>query len=196
MIIDAHQHFWKYDPHRDSWIDESMLIIRKDFLPDDLKPILEANSVDGCIAVQADQSVEETQFLLDIANKNSFVKGVVGWVDLCADTIDEKLSHFSQNNFFRGVRHIVQAEKKGYMLREDFQKGISKLESYGLTYDILIFHEQINEAARLVEKFSNIPFVLDHLAKPNIKTGDIETWQRILLIWQNTLTCIVSCQEW
>lgn len=177
MIIDAHQHFWKYDPHRDSWIDESMQVIRKDFLPDDLKPILEANNVDGCIAVQADQSEEETQFLLDIANKNSFVKGVVGWVDLCADNIDENLSHFSQNNFFRGVRHIVQAEKKDFMLREDFQNGISKLESYGLTYDILIFQEQINEAGKLVEKFSNIPFVLDHIAKPNIKAGDIKTWR-------------------
>ena len=168
MIIDSHQHFWNYDPIRDSWIDDSMSIIRKNFLPKDLEPILIENGVDGCIAVQADQSELETQFLIDCACSNSFIKGVVGWVDLTSKNIENRLNHFSLNPSFKGVRHIVQAEKKNYLLRKDVQNGISKLKEYNLTFDLLIYPHQIMNAVELVKKFSDQTFILDHIAKPNI----------------------------
>ena len=95
MIIDSHQHFWKYDPVRDNWIDDSMEIIRKDFLPKDLKPLLDENGIDGCIAVQADQSETETEFLLTCAAENPFIKGVVGWVDLTAKNLEKRLMHYT-----------------------------------------------------------------------------------------------------
>ncbi|MFD1614116.1 amidohydrolase family protein [Gelatiniphilus marinus] len=177
MKIDAHQHFWKYDPVRDAWIDDSMQVIRKDFLPKHLKPILNANNFDGCIAVQADQSETETHFLLDCAEKNPFIKGVVGWVDLSADNVEERLVHFSKNKLFKGVRHIVQAEESNFMLRKDFKNGIGKLSSFNLTYDILIFPTQMEAAINLVNTFPNQKFVIDHLAKPYIKAGKIEDWK-------------------
>ena len=113
MRIDSHQHFWQFDPVRDSWIDSSMQKIAKDFLPQDLKPLLDQTQMDGCVAVQADQSETETQFLLNLAGQNPFVKGVVGWVDLRADDLYERLDFFSKNPLFKGVRHILQAEKGG-----------------------------------------------------------------------------------
>ena len=139
MIIDAHQHLWKYDPVRDNWIEDSMEVLRKDFLPKDLKPILDANGVVGCIAVQADQSEEETEFLLKCAQENPFLKGVVGWVDLMAGNVEERLANYSRNEYFKGVRHIVQAEKDDFLLNKDFQNGVGKLSQYGLSYDLLIY---------------------------------------------------------
>ena len=177
MKIDAHQHFWKFNPVRDAWIDDSMQIIRKDFLPQDLKPILEANTIDGCIAVQADQSENETDFLLQCAKENPFIKGVVGWVDLLSDTIEERLEHYSKNNILKGIRHIVQAEANDFMLRKDFQNGISKLQQFNLTYDILVFPPQLEAAIALVNKFPNQKFVLDHIAKPYIKDAKIDDWK-------------------
>ena len=176
MKIDAHQHFWKYDPIRGGWIDESMIAIRQDFLPTDLAPILHQNGISGCIAVQAEQSEEETQFLLGLADKNSFIKGVVGWVDLLSDNVDQRLASLSKDKKLKGIRHIVQGEPEGFMLREDFQHGISKLEKYNLTYDILVYPNQLVEAVKLVDRFPNQPFVLDHIAKPNIKEDAISSW--------------------
>ncbi len=181
MKIDAHQHFWKYDPIRDAWIDNSMEVIRKDFLPQDLKPILEANNIDGCVAVQADQSEVETEFLLNCAEKNPFIKGVVGWVDLRASTIEERLAHYSKNHLFKGVRHIVQGEADDFMLGEEFQNGISKLAQFNLTYDILVFPTQLKAAIELVNKFPNQKFIVDHIAKPYIKDGKIEDWKADML---------------
>ena len=126
MIIDSHQHFWNYNPVRDVWIDKSMEVIKKDFLPKDLKPILIQNGVDGCVAIQADQSEEETKFLLDCAEKNSFIKGVVGWVDLTAKDVDKRLAHYASSSIFKGVRHVAQAEKDDYLLRDDVQKGSTR----------------------------------------------------------------------
>lgn len=176
MIIDSHQHFWIYDSVRDSWIDETMRVIRKDFFPKDLKPILEANNVDGCIAVQADQSEKETEFLLECAQQNTFIKGVVGWVDLCDENIEERLIHFTKNKHLKGIRHIVQAEKDDFVLGKDFQRGISKLNTYNLVYDILVFPNQLESAIKLVEQFPNQKFVLDHIAKPQISKGLNEKW--------------------
>jgi len=177
MRIDAHQHFWIFDPVRDSWIDETMKGIKKDFLPEMLAPILKRNNFDGCVAVQADQSEIETQFLLDLAKKNTFIKAVVGWVDLCADNVEDRLAHFSENKKFKGLRHIVQAEADDFMLRADFQNGISKLQAYGLTYDVLVFPKQLPAAIALVKKFPNQQFVVDHMAKPPIKKGEIKAWK-------------------
>ena len=168
MIIDAHQHLWKYDPVRDHWIEDSMEVLRKDFLPKDLKPILDANGVAGCIAVQADQSEEETEFLLKCAQENPFLKGVVGWVDLRAGNVEERLANYSQNEYFKGVRHIVQAEKDDFLLNKDFQNGVGKLSQYGLSYDLLIYPRQFPATLEMVEKFPNQIFVLDHIAKPNV----------------------------
>ncbi len=194
MKIDAHQHFWKFNPIRDAWIDDSMQIIRKDFLPQDLKPILNDNNIDGCVAIQADQSEIETEFLLENARQNPFIKGVVGWIDLKAENVEERLSHYSINSLFKGVRHIVQAEANDFMLRKDFQNGISKLEQFNLTYDILIFPPQIESAIALVNKFPNQKFVIDHIAKPYIKTGRIDEWKAnmIELAKAQNVLCKVS----
>lgn len=195
MIIDSHQHFWNYDPVRDSWIDESMEVIRKDFLPIDLEPILNVNNVDGCIAVQADQSEEETEFLLDCADQNPFIKGVVGWLDLRADNIEERIAHYYKNKLFVGVRHVVQGESDDeFMLKPAFLNGISKLEKYGLTYDILIHQEQLEQAIALVERFPKQQFVLDHIAKPKISKGVDAKWEkniRALASYKN-VACKIS----
>ena len=176
MIIDSHQHFWKYDPVRDTWIDTSMDSIRKDFLPKDLLPILKENKIDGCIAVQADQSETETEFLLQCAEKNPFIKGVVGWVDLTANNLEERLEYYASNPLFKGVRHIVQAENDDYLLRDDVQNGIGKLLKYDLAYDILVFPNQLPSAIAIVEAFPNQKFILDHIAKPTISKAISEIW--------------------
>ncbi len=176
MIIDSHQHFWKYDPVRDTWIDTTMDSIRKDFLPKDLLPILKENKIDGCIAVQADQSETETEFLLQCAEKNPFIKGVVGWVDLTANNLEERLEYYASNPLFKGVRHIVQAENDDYLLRDDVQNGIGKLLKYDLAYDILVFPNQLPSAIAIVEAFPNQKFILDHIAKPTISKAISEIW--------------------
>lgn len=176
--IDAHQHFWKFDPVRDSWIDESMQKIQSDFLPEDLLPLLQENQFSGCVAVQASQSEDETNFLVNLAAKNDFIKGVVGWVDLRGVTIEERLNHFSSNKIIKGFRHVVQGEPDDFMLRKDFQNGISALKQFNFTYDILIFHRQLPAAIELVNQFPDQPFVIDHIAKPDIKSGDILSWKK------------------
>ena len=177
MIIDSHQHFWNYDPVRDAWINASMNVIKRDFLPKDLKPLLDENGIDGCIAVQADQSENETDFLLSCAQKNKFIKGVVGWLDLTSENLESRLDYYAKNPFLKGLRHIVQAEKDDYLLRDDVQNGISKLANYNLTYDILVFPSQLSAAIALVKKFPNQQFILDHIAKPNISNSMDELWK-------------------
>jgi L-fuconolactonase len=176
--IDAHQHFWKFDPVRDSWIDETMQKIQRDFLPEDLLPLLQENQFSGCVAVQASQSEDETNFLVNLAAKNDFIKGVVGWVDLRGVTIEERLKHFSSNKIIKGFRHVVQGEADDFMLRKDFQNGIAALKQFNYTYDILIFHRQLPAAISLVNQFPDQPFVIDHIAKPDIKSGDILSWKK------------------
>jgi L-fuconolactonase len=194
MIIDSHQHFWKYDPVRDSWIDKSMKELRRDFLPKDLGPVLEKNDIDGCIAVQADQSENETEFLLNLAENNSFIKGIVGWVDLQSDNIKERLAHYCRKNIFKGVRHIVQAESNDFMMGKKFQNGISSLKQFELTYDILVFPSQLPSAIQLVNKFPDQKFVIDHLAKPHIKSGKMAAWKKDieLLARSQNVYCKVS----
>lgn len=194
MKIDSHQHFWKFDPIRDSWIDDTMEVIRKDFLPKDLEPILNAHAIDGCVAVQADQSEEETKFLLNCAEENHFIKGVVGWVDLRANAVEERLTHFSEHKLLKGVRHIVQAEANDFMLGKNFQHGISKLNQFNLTYDILVFPPQLEAAIALANTFPNQQFILDHIAKPYIKDGKIDIWKTYIfeLAKCSNVSCKVS----
>ena len=176
--IDSHQHFWKFDPVRDSWIDDSMLKIQKDFMPENLLPLLTENQFSGCVAVQADQSEEQTNFLLDLASKNDFIKGVVGWVDLLDKNVANRLHHFSVYEKLKGFRHVVQGEADDFMLRNDFRNGIAALKQYNYTYDILIFHRQLPAAIDLVNSFPDQAFVIDHIAKPDIKSGTIASWKK------------------
>ncbi|HTH57987.1 MAG TPA: amidohydrolase family protein [Cyclobacteriaceae bacterium] len=178
MTLDSHQHFWHYDPIRDSWINEKMKVLKRDFLPKDLSPISTENKIDGCIAVQADQSEAETNFLVQLALENQFIKGVVGWIDLRAKNISERLDYFSQHKIIKGYRHIVQAEDLGFMTQALFQNGIAQLEKRGLAYDILIYPHQLQEAFELVKKFPKQKFVVDHLAKPVIKENEFAQWSK------------------
>ncbi|RUT68304.1 amidohydrolase [Flavobacterium cupreum] len=176
--IDAHQHFWKFDPLRDSWIDATMRKIQRDFLPEDLLPLLTANKFEGCVAVQASQSEEETKFLLDLASKNDFIKGVVGWVDLRDKNVAKRLEYFSVHEKVKGFRHVVQGEPDDFMFRADLRNGIAALRQFDYTYDILIFHRQLPAAIDLVNHFHDQPFVIDHVAKPDIKAGNISSWKK------------------
>ncbi|MDA6068267.1 amidohydrolase family protein [Flavobacterium sp. AC] len=192
--IDSHQHFWKFDPVRDSWIDDSMQKIQRDFLPEDLLPLLQQNQFSGCVAVHASQSEEETEFLLDLASKNDFIKGIVGWVDLRASNIEERLNYFSSFKNIKGFRHVVQGEADDFMFREDFRNGISALKMFNYTYDILIFHRQLSAAINLVKHFPDQPFVIDHIAKPDIKSGDIASWKKGIeeIVKYENVSCKIS----
>lgn len=177
MRIDAHQHFWIYNPVRDAWINDDMQVLRKNFLPEDLLPVLQKNNMDGCVAVQADQSITETNFLLGLANENDFIKGIVGWVDLSMANLEEQLEKYVSFKKLKGFRHIVQAEEQAdFLLRNDFCKGVSLLKKYGFTYDILIYPKQLKYAIDFVKRFPEQLFVIDHLAKPNIRKRKIDEW--------------------
>jgi L-fuconolactonase len=181
MKIDSHQHFWKYHPVKDAWITDDMKVIQRDFMPEDLEPVLMQYEFDGCIAVQADQSEQETLFLLELADQYSFIKGVVGWVDLRAPNVDERLEYFSTFPKLKGVRHIVQGEPQDdFLLRKDFCRGISLLQQYQFTYDILIHPRHLKYAKEFVQRFPNQRFVIDHLAKPFIKEQIWEDWKNDL----------------
>lgn len=177
LKIDAHQHFWVFDAVRDSWINEEMSVIRRNFLPADLEHVLKINGVDGCIAVQADQSEEQNRFLLGLTEGNDFIKGVVGWVDLQADNLEERLEHYSHTKLMKGFRHVLQGEaNRALMLEPDFMRGIGLLHKYGFTYDLLIFSDQLKYAGQLVRAFPEQKFVVDHIAKPYIKDGKVDEW--------------------
>jgi L-fuconolactonase len=179
MIIDAHQHFWNFNPIRDTWIETgTMDKLRQNFLPDDLKPILDKHHVNKTIAVQASQQIEETDFLLDLAKNHSFIEGVVGWADLRSRSIGKQLEKFSNQPKLVGFRHIIQAEPGGFMLDSAFLEGINQLKNYGYVYDILVFAHQLPEVNIFLSKFPDQPFVLDHLAKPNIKDGNFLKWEK------------------
>ena len=177
MIIDSHQHFWNYEAEKHSWIDDEMSVIRRDFLSDDLQKVFDENGVDACVAVQADQTTEETDFLISIAENNNFIKGVVGWVDLRSESIEEDLLKYKKYDVVKGFRHVVQGEQDhNFMLRSEFIRGIELLGKYDLCYDILIFPHQLGATLELVKKFPNQKFVIDHIAKPYIKDGFFEGW--------------------
>lgn len=181
MTIDAHQHFWHFDPVRDSWITDDMTTIRRDFLPADLEPVLKQNGIDGCVAVQASQSEEETIFLVRMAQTYDIIKGVVGWVDLQSAQLPERLQDLSQHKVIKGYRHVAQGEPDDFLTRPAVVEGIRRLADFGLTYDILIYPTQLKAALHLVRAVPDVSFVIDHLAKPYIKKKEISRWSNFMV---------------
>lgn len=181
MRLDSHQHFWKYNPKKHSWITDDMKVIQRNFLPDDLIPILEEHQIAGCVAVQADESFHETAFLLDLTEEHEQIKAVVGWADLGRDALDKDLDQFASQKKLKGYREILQSKNVDYMLRKEFIRGIEKIGKRGYTYDILIFHNQLEAALQFIKKAPEQPFVIDHLAKPNIKLGIWREWKKELI---------------
>lgn len=197
MRIDAHQHFWHYSPARDTWITDEMAVLKKDFLPQHLVGELVANEMQGCIAIQTDQSEVETLFLLDLAARHEMIHGVVGWVDLCADNVADRLQELSMYPKLCGFRHILQAEPdEHFMLRPDFLRGIECLGDgmFGFTFDILVYARQLPAVIELVSKFPDHRFVIDHMAKPAIREKSYRPWARHLrmLAENKNIYCKVS----
>jgi L-fuconolactonase len=178
MRIDAHQHFWVYNQREYAWIDDSMALLRRDFLPNDLKPELERNGFQGSVVVQARQTLEETRWLLELATDASFILGVVGWVDLQSPDVRSQLKALAANPKLVGIRHIAQSEpNERFLLQPEFLRGVSLLAEFDLAYDILIYPKHLSVAAEFVRRFPQQRFVLDHLAKPLIKSGNLHPWK-------------------
>jgi L-fuconolactonase len=179
MVIDAHQHFWIFDPVRDAWITPEMAVIQKDFMPADLESLLRESGVDGTVLVQVDQSEEENEFQLANAERSDFIRGVVGWVDLQSPGVEERFNHYRRFPKMKGFRHILQGEKdRALMLKPAFKRGIGLLKKFGFTYDILIYPDQLGFTREFVAAHPDQPFVIDHLAKPYIREKKLTTeWQ-------------------
>lgn len=176
MRIDAHHHFWRYSPEEYGWIDDAMAAIRRDFLPGDLAAEIRSAGIDAVISVQARQTIEETDFLLEHAAAHPWIAGVVGWLPLVNPGIGELLEQYAARPRLRGLRHVLQGEPVAYMERPDFNAGLAQLRAHHLTYDILIFHDQLPAAIALVDRHPKQVFVLDHIAKPAIRAGALEPW--------------------
>jgi L-fuconolactonase len=193
--IDAHHHLWRYSPEEYGWIDESLLPLRQDFLPDQLAQELASSHVDGTVAVQARQTVEETEWLLQLAGEpTSTIRGVVGWLPIAEPNFPQLLDRFSAFPALRGLRHVVQAEPRGFFDEPAFNRGIARLPRHGLVYDILIVHRQLDEATRFVDRHPGQVFVLDHLAKPDIRHGEIARWKAAIteLSRRSNVSCKIS----
>jgi len=175
--IDAHQHFWIYEAHDYPWIDDQMKKLKQDYQPPQFQEELIKAGFIGSVAIQARQKVEETRWLLSLSKQYSFIKAIVGWIDLQSEKIEEHLIEFTGESKFAGVRHVIQDEKEiDFMLKKEFLRGIDYLQDYGLTYDLLIYPRHLKSACQLVQKFPELKFVVDHLAKPPIKEQTLEPW--------------------
>ena len=202
--IDAHQHFWKYDPIRDTWMGPDMKALHRDFSPADLLPLLQAAGIDGCVTVQVDSSEEENEFLFSNADRHEFIKGVVGWVDLQHPGVEDRLAWYRRFPKMKGFRHVLQGEKdRALMLKPAFKRGIGLLAKYGYTYDILIYPDQLGYAREFVAAFPDQPFIIDHIAKPHIKDRYItEEWKdaiRAVAAFENTwckISGMVTEADW
>jgi L-fuconolactonase len=196
LRIDAHQHFWRFDPVRDSWITEEMQTIRRDFLPDHLQPLLQVCGIDGCVLVQADQSERENEFLLGLADAYDLIKGIVGWVDLRHPEVEQRLGYYKSFPKMKGFRHILQSEHdRALMLNPNFKRGIAALAAHGYTYDILIHPDQLGYTREFVASFPDQPFVVDHIAKPHIKDRYItDEWRSAIraVAAHNHVYCKIS----
>ncbi|MBN2215052.1 MAG: amidohydrolase family protein [Bacteroidales bacterium] len=182
MKIDSHQHFWKYSPEEYAWINDEMQILKNDFLPDNLRPLVRQAGFDGTVAVQARQSLDETRWLLRLAAENEFIKGVVGWVDLCSEKLENQLKELMSDPGFVGVRHVIQDEPDElFILRQEFLRGVGLLQKFNLTYDILIFAGQLPQTIEFVRKFPDQVFVLDHIAKPGIRYQKTSPWKEDMI---------------
>jgi len=195
MVIDSHHHFWHYDPAAYNWIDESMQVIRRDFLPEHLQTEIATVGVDGVVSVQARQSIQETEWLLELSKKHDFIKGIVGWVDLVSPAVEAQLDRFVSNPKLKSVRHVVQGEPdENFILREDFGRGIRLLSKYGLAYDLLILERHLPPTIQFVDRHPDQIFILDHVAKPRIKEHAIKAWTRNLreLARRSNVYCKIS----
>jgi L-fuconolactonase len=179
QVIDTHVHFWQYNKQRDGWMDD-MPVLQQDYLPPVLLPALRRNGVAGCVAVQASQEELETHFLVELAKTNPFIKGVVGWIDLQNENVEQRLAYFSQYPIIKGWRHVVQGEPDDFLLRPNFLRGVKAVASLGHTYDILIYHHQLKPALEFVAKFPDMKLVIDHCAKPDIAHKNIDEWKRLM----------------
>ncbi len=179
MKIDSHQHYWHFNEQDYGWMGENMSVIKRDFLPEDLLPELASIGFNGSVAVQARQTLEETNWLLQLADENPHIKGVVGWIDLRSEVAEKQLTEFAKHPKAVGVRHVIHDEEDvDFMLRTDFVRGVKLLEKFGLAYDILIFPKHLRNTVEFVQKFSpEQTFVLDHIAKPLIKEGIVSPWK-------------------
>jgi L-fuconolactonase len=194
MIIDTHHHFWHYREEEYGWIDDSMEVLKRDYLPADLEAEITGAAVTGTLVVQARQVIDETRWLLELAGRNPFIRGVIGWVDLRSPRLKEQLERFSGNRKLVGVRHVIQDEPDDFMLQPAFLRGIRMLEDYQLVYDLLLFPRHLKLATALVSTFPRQRFVLDHMSKPAIRSGIMEPWRRDLeaLSKQPNVWCKVS----
>jgi L-fuconolactonase len=181
MAIDAHHHFWKYTPEEYGWITDGMSVLRRDYLPADLRREAAAVGIDGVISVQARQTLEETDWLLKLAEENDFIRGVVGWVPLFSETVENDLARYANRRKLKAVRHVLQDEPDdNYMLRDDFNRGIGLLKKARLRYDILIFERHLPNAIKLVDRHPGTTFILDHVAKPRIRDNQLSPWRENL----------------
>jgi L-fuconolactonase len=178
-IIDAHHHLWRYSRRDYSWIDDSMSMLQNDFFPSDLEQELAAAGVEGAVAVQARQTIEETDWLLSLAEKSSVILGVVGWAPIASESFPAELARLQSDKKLKGLRHVIQDEPDdNFINRADFSHGIEALSGTGLVYDILIFEKHLPAAAQFVDRHPNQVFVLDHIAKPKIRDQELEPWAR------------------
>jgi L-fuconolactonase len=175
--IDAHHHLWRYSAAEYGWIDEDMTVLRRDFLPSDLKDAMVSAGIHGTIAVQARQTMDETRWLLDLADATDKIRGVVGWAPIAGEEFPGCMEEFDGRAKLKGLRHVIQDERdEHYILREDFNSGIRTMVDSGLVYEILIYERHLADAIHFVDEHPRQPFVLDHIAKPLIATGRLEPW--------------------
>ena len=182
LRLDAHQHFWRYDAAAYPWIGRDMACLRRDFQPDDLRPLLDAAGFDGCIAVQARACASETDQLLDLAERYPWIRAVVGWVDLCASDLEQSLERWAQNPVLRGFRHQLQDESSpaDFMQNPAFNRGLNTLQRQGLVYEILVKARDLDAVTELCQQHDQHPLVLDHLGKPDVQANDLKTWAKQL----------------
>ena len=181
MVIDAHNHFWQYDKAKHAWMNEDMAVLKKDFMPKDLYPLMQQNNIDGCIAVQAEESENENYFLLQLAAENNFIKGIVGWIDMFANDAEQRLQYYSQFKLIKGFRYVLQDKTdRALILHPVFKKNIALFKQHRFTYDILILNDQLGFADILVKSFPLQKFMLNHLAKPAIKLREIIEWRNAI----------------
>jgi L-fuconolactonase len=181
MRIDAHHHFWHYSTQEYGWISDSMSVLRRHYLPQDLREEIASVGIEGVVSVQARQTLAETEWLLDLADRHDFIRGVVGWVPLVSDHVRQDLEKYGGRAKLKAVRHVLQDEADDdYMLRDDFNRGIYLLHGFGLRYDILIFERHLPQAIQLVDRHPQQIFILDHVAKPRIRDGALSPWRENL----------------
>lgn len=181
-MIDTHVHFWKFDADRDDWITADMAIIRNDFLPKDIATVYNDLNIDGCIAVQANQSETETSFLLNLAQQNAVIKGVVGWTDLKNPALSKRLQYWKNFELIKGWRHVLQAEPDEFITHKNFIAGVKSLKEFGFTYDLLCYHHQLKAINLMVDQLDEQPLVLDHCGKPDVKNQNLKAYEQQLRI--------------